>query len=365
MKFEGQLTDFVVKIKSWARELGFSELRIADVDPGIAEIRLQKWLECHFHGEMNYMAGHGTKRSRPDELVPGTRRVIVARMNYLSSYALDWKDTEQARMSDVLAARVSMYARGRDYHRVIRSRLQKLADRMQEEIGSFGYRVFADSAPVMEVAFASKAGLGWQGKNNLLINRNAGSLFFIGEMLVDLPLPVDEAVTSHCGQCRRCIDACPTGSIIGDKLIDARKCISYLTIEFKGVIPVEFRSLMGNRIYGCDDCQLVCPWNKFAEKTHIDDFSVRHELDSATLCDLFAWTEKEFLHNTEGSPIRRIGYECWCRNIAIALGNALRSKLDDETGKQILNVLSEKRKHASEMVTEHIDWAMNQSNESH
>lgn len=365
MKFEGQLTDFVVKIKSWARELGFSELRIADVDPGIAEMRLQQWLASHYQGEMKYMGDHGTKRSRPDELVPGTQRVIVVRMNYLSSGASDWKDTEQARMHDVLAARVSMYARGRDYHRVIRSRLQKLADRMQEEIGPFGYRVFSDSAPVMEVAFASKAGLGWQGKNNLLINRNAGSLFFLGEILVDLPLPVDDGVTSHCGQCRHCIDACPTGAIIGEKLIDARRCISYLTIELKGAIPVEFRPLLGNRIYGCDDCQLVCPWNKFAEKTHINDFSVRHELDNSTLADLFAWTEKEFLDNTQGSPIRRIGYECWCRNIAVALGNALRSKLDEEVGKRILDVLSDKRTQVSEMVDEHIAWALTQSDKNH
>lgn len=365
MKFEGQLTDFVVKIKSWARELGFSELRIADVDPGVAETRLLKWLESHYHGEMKYMAAHGTKRSRPDELLPGTRRVIVVRMNYLSSGSPDWKDAEQARMRDVLAARVSMYARGRDYHKVIRSRLQKLADRMQEEIGPFDYRVFSDSAPVMEVAFASKAGLGWQGKNNLLINRDAGSLFFIGEMLVNLPLPVDEAVTSHCGRCRQCIDACPTRAIIGEKLIDARRCISYLTIELKGIIPVEFRPLIGNRIYGCDDCQLVCPWNKFAEKTRIDDFRTRHELDSATLAGLFAWTEKEFLNYTEGSPIRRIGYDCWCRNIAVGLGNALRGKLDAESRKLILNALSGKRKQASEMVTEHIDWALNQSDKKY
>lgn len=365
MKFEGQLTDFVVKIKSWARELGFSELRIADVDPGIAEIRLQKWLESHYHGEMNYMAEHGTKRSRPHELVPGTCRVITVRMDYLSSGDSDWRSIELSRMNDALAARISMYARGRDYHRVIRSRLQKLADRMEEEIGSFGYRVFADSAPVMEVAFASKAGLGWQGKNNLLINRSSGSLYFIGEILVDLPLPVDKAVTSHCGQCRHCIDACPTGAIIGEKLIDARRCISYLTIELKSAIPVELRPLLGNRIYGCDDCQLVCPWNKFAEKTRIDDFRTRHELDRATLADLFVWSEKEFLDNTEGSPIRRIGYERWCRNIAVALGNALRCRLDEETRKRILTILSEKRGQVSEMVTEHIDWALNQTEKSH
>lgn len=365
MKFEGQLTDFVVKIKSWARELGFSELRVADVDPGIAETRLREWLESDYHGEMIYMAAHGTKRSRPDELVPGTRRVITVRMDYLSSGNSHWRSVELSRMNDALAARISMYARGRDYHRVIRSRLQKLADRMEEEIGSFGYRVFADSAPVMEVAFACKAGLGWQGKNNLLINRNAGSLFFIGEMLVDLPLPVDEAVTTHCGQCRHCIDACPTGAIIREKLIDARRCISYLTIELKGTIPVELRPLLGNRIYGCDDCQLVCPWNKFAEKTRIGDFSARHALDSAMLADLFAWSETEFLNNTEGSPIRRIGYERWCRNIAVALGNALRSGPDEKLRKRILTILSEKRIHVSEMVTEHIDWALNHSEKSH
>ncbi len=365
MKFEGQLTDFVVKIKSWARELGFAELRIADVDPGIAETRLQQWIESHYHGEMIYMASHGTKRSRPDELVPGTCRVITVRMDYLCSGNLNWRSIELSRMDDALAARISIYARGRDYHRVIRSRLQKLADLMEEEIGSFGYRVFADSAPVMEVAFASKAGLGWQGKNNLLINRNAGSLFFIGEMLVDLPLPVDEEITTHCGQCRHCIDACPTGAIIGEKLIDARRCISYLTIELKGSIPVEFRPLLGNRIYGCDDCQLVCPWNKFAEKTRIDDFSVRHALDSAMLADLFAWSETEFLNNTEGSPIRRIGYERWCRNIAVALGNAFGGRLDEETRKRILTILSEKRTQVSGMVAEHIDWALNQSEKSH
>lgn len=365
MKFEGQLTDFVVKIKSWALELGFSGLRIADVDPGVAELRLQQWLDSHYHGEMNYMAEHGAKRSRPDLLVPGTQRVITVRMDYLVSDDPEWKNAEMARMDDVLAARISMYARGRDYHRVIRSRLQKLADRMEREIGSFTYRVFADSAPVMEVAFAQKAGLGWQGKNNLLVNRKAGSVFFIGEMLVDLPLPVDEMALSCCGQCRRCIDACPTGAIIGEKLIDARRCISYLTIELKDSIPVEFRPLLGNRIYGCDDCQLCCPWNKFAQKAQIDDFRVRHGLDRATLLNVFAWTEKEFLDNTEGSPIRRIGYERWCRNIAIALGNALRSELDEGIRKQILASLFEKRKRVSEMVAEHIDWALSQSENSH
>ena len=360
MKIEGQFTDFVLKMRAWAKELGFSDLRIADIRLDDAEKRLQQWLSMGFHGEMHYMAAHGMKRCRPDELLPGTLRVVSVRMDYLPERDALSQARAGLHQPDPLAARISLYARGRDYHKVLRSRLQKLADKMQDAIGSFSYRVFADSAPVMEVAFAGKAGMGWQGKNNLLLCRDGGSFFFLGEMLVDLPLPVDAVESAHCGNCTRCIQTCPTGALIAPHRLDARRCISYLTIEFRGSIPSDLRPSIGNRIYGCDDCQLCCPWNRFAKVSGVPDFDVRHDFDRVTLLELFSWTEVEFLQKTQGSPVRRIGYACWCRNIAVALGNALREVSDATEIARIVAVLQAKRQTVSDMVDEHIDWALAQ-----
>ncbi len=360
MKFEGQLTDFVSKMRSWASLLGFSGLRIADIRIDETEKRLQQWLGNGFHGEMHYMAAHGMKRCRPDELLPGTLRVIVVCMNYLPEVGDGWMARELSRQNRPLDARISLYARGRDYHRVLRSRLQKLVEKMQEEIGPFACRVFTDSAPVMEVAFAEKSGMGWQGKNNLLINRQKGSFFFIGEILADLPLPVDPEEKPHCGNCKRCLQHCPTGAIVAPHIIDARRCISYLTIELKGAIPVELRPLMGNRIYGCDDCQLYCPWNKFAAKSAVPDFAVRHGLDNAKLLELFSWSDTGFYEKMEGSPVRRIGYDRWCRNIAVALGNALRMVKNEADKGRIREALHLKMNTISGMVDEHISWALRQ-----
>jgi epoxyqueuosine reductase len=345
-----------LSIKAWGRELGFAELRIADTDLSDAEAGLQSWLDAGYHGDMDYMAAHGTKRARPAELVPGTLRIITARMDYLpNATGDDWRTREERRLKDPGAATISVYARGRDYHKVLRSRLQLLASRIAEEIGPFGYRVFTDSAPVMEVALAQKAGLGWRGKHTLLINRDAGSMFFLGEMYTDLPLPVDAPVSDHCGQCRACIDVCPTQAILGPYRLDARRCISYLTIELKGSIPVELRPLIGNRVLGCDDCQIACPWNKFAQRSTLTDFDVRHGLDSATLVDLFAWNEDQFKCNMEGSAIRRIGYERWLRNIAVGLGNAAGSGMPVH---DIVSALRARIDHPSELVREHVAWAL-------
>ena len=360
MKFDRQLTDFVLKMKIWASELGFSGLRITDIRLPGEEERLQRWLARGFHGEMHYMAAHGLKRCRPDELLPGTLRVVSVRMNYIPGIPDICLKEEMFRKDDPLQARISFYARGRDYHRVIRSRLARLAGKMQESIGPFRYRVFTDSAPVMEVALARKAGMGWQGKNNLLLCRQGGSFFFLGEMLVDLPLPVDPEEKSHCGNCERCFRHCPTNAIVEPNLVDARRCISYLTIELKGAIPVELRPLIGNRIYGCDDCQLVCPWNRFAERAKISDFNVRHGFDRSGLLDLFSWTEAEFHEKTEGSAIRRIGYDRWIRNIAVALGNALRDMENESVRDAIVHALNKKKSTVSEMVDEHIVWALHQ-----
>jgi epoxyqueuosine reductase len=353
------LPALAVAIKAWGRELGFAELRIADVDLSHAEADLHTWLDAGYHGEMDYMAAHGTKRTRPAELVPGTLRVIAARMDYLPQTAgADWRAQEERRINDPSAAVISVYARGRDYHKVLRARLQQLADRIAGEIGSFGYRVFTDSAPVMEVALAQKSGLGWRGKHTLLLNREAGSMFFLGEMYTDLPLPVDAPVTEHCGQCSACIDVCPTRAILGPYQLDARRCISYLTIELKGGIPLELRPLIGNRVLGCDDCQAVCPWNKFAQRATLADFDVRNGLDSATLVDLFAWSEPEFNRRMEGSAIRRIGHERWLRNIAVGLGNALRAMPQDQ---EIVAALNARAEHPSGLVREHVAWALSQS----
>ncbi|MDR9850308.1 tRNA epoxyqueuosine(34) reductase QueG [Herbaspirillum huttiense] len=358
------LAALAAAIKAWGRELGFAEVRIADVDLSHREAGFQAWLEKGYHGEMDYMASHGLKRARPAELVPGTVRVVSVRMPYLPAAAdpdqpeqPDWRAREEARSADPAAAQVSIYARGRDYHKVLRARLQQLATRIEGRIGPFGYRVFTDSAPVMEVALAEKAGLGWRGKHTLLLHREAGSMFFLGEMLTDLPLPVDEPVTSHCGQCSACITACPTGAIVAPYELDARRCISYLTIELKGSIPQDLRPLIGNRIYGCDDCQLYCPWNKFAQRASLPDFDPRHGLDRASLVELFGWSEEVFLKNTEGSAIRRIGHERWLRNLAVGLGNAADAP-SHRGDAEIVAALRARLDHPSALVAEHVAWAL-------
>ena len=343
-------------IKVWGRELGFADIRITDVDLSHREAGFADWLAKGYHGEMDYMATHGMKRARPAELVPGSVSVIAARMSYLPQAGLPgWRERETARMQDADAAVVSVYARGRDYHKVIRARLQQLASRIEAQTGPFGYRVFTDSAPVMEVALAEKAGLGWRGKHTLLLNREAGSMFFLGEILTDLPLPADAAASAHCGQCSACIDVCPTQAIVGPYELDARRCISYLTIELKGSIPVELRSLIGNRVYGCDDCQLFCPWNKFAQAASLSDFDERHGLGDASLIELFGWSEEEFNRKMEGSAIRRIGYERWLRNIAVGLGNAA---VANKGGAAVVAALRARADDASAIVREHVAWAL-------
>ncbi len=339
-------TGLAGRIKQWGRELGFDAIGITDTNLEVAEANLAAWLEAGCHGEMDYMASHGTKRSRPADLVPGTIRVITARMNYLP---------RAAHAESVLAggrrAFVSRYALGRDYHKLLRGRLEKLAERVASEAGPYGYRVFTDSAPVMEVELAAKSGLGWRGKHTLLLAREAGSYFFLGEIYTNLPLPVDAPQAQHCGTCRACLDICPTKAIVAPYRVDARRCISYLTIELKGSIPEELRPLMGNRIYGCDDCQLVCPWNRYAQFAKEVDFAVRHGLDAAQLVALFAWSEEEFKARMAGSAIHRLGYERWLRNIAVALGNAPGSP-------EVVGALESRRNHASPLVREHVAWAL-------
>ena len=344
----GTLADgegLVARIRQWARELGFDAVGVGGVDLADAEPGLAAWLEAGFHGDMDYMARHGMKRARADELVPGTLRVISVRMDY-------WPQAASA--EDVLAdgecAYISRYALGRDYHKVLRNRLQKLADRIAAEV-PHQFRVFTDSAPVLEVEHASRKGLGWRGKHTLLLDRAAGSWFFLGEIFTDLPLPLDAPLEPHCGTCTACIDACPTGAIVAPFQVDARRCISYLTIELHGPIPEPLRPLIGNRIYGCDDCQLVCPWNRFARHTREPDFAPRHGLDSARLVDLFAWTESEFAERTAGSPIHRIGFERWLRNIAVALGNAPASPA-------VRAALTARADHESALVRDHVAWAL-------
>ena len=344
---EQDLSRLAQKIKQWGRELGFAAVGIADADLSTAEAGLQEWLAQGFHGEMDYMASHGTKRSRPAELVPGTVRVISARLDYFPPASAD----PHAVLDDADAAYISRYALGRDYHKVLRNRLQSLAEKIGTEIGAHHFRVFTDSAPVLEVALAEKSGLGWRGKHTLLLNRQHGSWFFLGEIYTDLPLPVDAPEAGHCGTCSACIDVCPTAAIVAPYTVDARRCISYLTIELKGRIPPELRPLLGNRIYGCDDCQLACPWNRFAQTAALADFEVRNGLDSARLVDLFAWSEAEFNERLAGSPIRRIGHERWLRNIAVALGNAPPSP-------EIEAALGARRDHPSELVREHVAWAI-------
>lgn len=337
------------EIQRWAADLGFQQVGFATTDLGKEEQDLEAWLQRGYHGEMHYMARHGRKRSRPADLVPGTVSVISARMDYWPATARPADEV----LEDADAAYVSRYALGRDYHKVLRRRLQKLASRIADQVGEFGYRVFTDSAPVLEKPLARKAGLGWIGKHTNLINKRAGSWFFLGEIYTDLPLPTAEPGSDHCGSCRACLDACPTDAIVAPYQLDARRCISYLTIELPGSIPEPLRAPIGNRIYGCDDCQLVCPWNKFAQPAAIGDFAPRHGLDDAQLVTLFEWSESEFLRRTEGSPIRRIGYLRWLRNIAVALGNAT-------TTATIVTALRARRAHPSELVREHVSWALAQ-----
>lgn len=336
-------------IKLWGQKLGFQHIGITDTQLGDAEQHLLEWLKAGYHGCMDYMSRHGTKRSRPAELEPGTISVISVRLDYLPDEAINLQDI----LNDPHKAYVSRYALGRDYHKVLRNRLQKLATRIKNEIGPYGYRVFTDSAPVLEKALAEKAGLGWIGKHSNLLADQTGSWFFLGEIFTDLPLPADEISTNHCGTCSSCIDICPTQAIVAPYTVDARLCISYLTIEMRDSIPVELRPLIGNRIYGCDDCQLACPWNRFANITNESDFIPRHKLDNITLPDIFSWNEQEFLQNTEGSAIRRIGYECWLRNIAVALGNC-------PTTPEVLKALTKRQNHESSLVREHVQWALKQ-----
>ena len=336
-------------IKRWGRELGFSDIGIADTELSSAEALHQAWIKKGFHGDMDYMAKHGVKRTRPADLVPNTVRVITARLDYLPPTAkASWNVIE-----DSEKAFISRYALGRDYHKVLRQKLQKLCDKISENIADFEYRVFTDSAPVLEVALAEKAGLGWRGKHTLLINKDRGSWFFLGEIYTNLPLPIDEKASNHCGTCSACIDICPTRAITAPYEVDARRCISYLTIELKTAIPLEFRPLIGNRVYGCDDCQLVCPWNKFAEITSEPDFNVRNGLDDISLVECFAWSEVEFTQKMAGSAIFRIGYLQWLRNIAVGLGNAPSSPA-------VINALKARAQDSHELVREHVAWALQQ-----
>ena len=344
---ESELKGLAIKIKDWGQELGFQQVGIADTELAHAENFLKNWLMQGMHGDMQYMERHGTKRTRPTELIPGTLRIISVRMDYFPPSSRDIADT----LEDSTLAFVSRYATGRDYHKLIRKRLEKLARKVQSEIGRFNYRAFTDSAPVMEKPLAQKAGLGWIGKHSNLLNRRAGSWFFLGELYTDLPLPADSPETDHCGNCTSCISACPTDAIVAPYVVDARKCISYWTIEYRGSIPLEFRPLIGNRIFGCDDCQLVCPWNRFASNTEEPGFRVRNRLDSIKLSEIFGWTEEEFLHNTEGSAIRRLSYELWIRNIAIALGNA-------DSTPDVIDALKSRQNDSSDLVREHVDWAL-------
>lgn len=337
------------QIKQWGESLGFQAVGISDIDLSEAEQHLTSWLAENKHGSMGYMAKHGNKRTQPALLEPGTLRIISARMDYFPESAADpWQILKNNQR-----AYISRYSLGRDYHKLLRQRLKKLAEKIIESIGPFGYRVFVDSAPVMEKAIAEKAGLGWIGKHSNLLSREAGSWFFLGEIYVDVPLKTDNKPSTHCGDCTACIDECPTQAIVAPYRVDARRCISYLTIENKQSIPIEFRKAMGNRIYGCDDCQLVCPWNRFSNNTHEQDFRIRHNLDDRSLLALFNWDEETFLKNTEGSAIRRIGYQSWLRNIAVALGNA-------EPNEDIIKALKNKYTSANDLVKEHINWAIEQ-----
>ncbi len=346
MHEEEEWRPLAAQIKIWGRELGFSAVGIAGVDLGDAEAGLKAWTDAGFHGEMDYMAAHGSKRARPDELIPGTRSVIAVRMDYLPQAA-----DAALTLGEPRRAYISRYALGRDYHKVLRNRLQKLAERIAETTKDLAFRGFTDSAPVLEVELARRAGLGWRGKHTLLLSREAGSWYFLGELFTNLPLPPDTPSSDHCGDCTACISACPTGAIVAPYRVDARRCISYLTIELKTAIPAELRPLIGNRVYGCDDCQLGCPWNRFAQATREEDFAVRNGLDSASLVDLFAWGEDEFDSRLSGSAIRRIGHERWLRNLAVGLGNAPSSP-------EVIAALRSREQHPSDLVKEHVAWAL-------
>ncbi len=339
----------LAEIRRWGAELGFARIGVANIDLAADEAHFLDWLRDGFNGEMRYMAAHGSKRTRPAELLPGTVSCISARMDYWPAEAAD----AQATLADGTLGYISRYALGRDYHKLMRRRLQMLCDRIREHAGPFGYRAFTDSAPVLEKALARNAGQGWIGKHTNLIDRTAGSYFFLGEIYLDLALPRDEAATAHCGSCSACIPACPTGAIVEPYRLDARRCISYLTIELTGSIPLEFRRSIGNRIYGCDDCQLACPWNKFARPSAEPAFSVRHGFDSAQLAALFSWTEAQFAERTRGSAIRRIGFERWLRNLAVALGNAPSSP-------SVIAALERREHDDSPLVREHVKWALAQ-----
>ncbi len=343
------LAELTELIKIWGQELGFQQVGISDTNLADAEQHLDNWIAKGFHGDMDYMHRHGRKRSQPELLQPGTIRVISLRMDYQTEVNADL----QSNLDTPQSAYISRYALGRDYHKLMRNRLQKLADRIQAKIGSFSYRAFVDSAPVLEKALAEKAGLGWIGKHSNLINRKAGSWFFLGEIFTDLTLPIDLPAPNHCGACKACLDICPTQAIVAPYQVDARRCVSYLTIELHSSIPEDLRSLIGNRIYGCDDCQLVCPWNRFAKLSAEQDFKPRHQLNTQELLTVFAWSEEDFNTKTEGSAIRRIGYERWLRNIAVALGNAPKSEW-------VMAALKRKLPHQSDLVQEHIIWALTQ-----
>ena len=348
------------QLQGWARELGFSQIGVADVDLRDAEPGLLAWLAAGCHGRMHYMAAHGLKRARPAELLPGTLRVITARMDYLPAALPEgWQARGLARRDAPQQAVVSLYAHGRDYHKVLRQRLQRLADQLQAVVGPVGHRVFTDSAPVLEVALATRSGIGWRGKHTLALSREAGSMFFLGELFVDLALPLTPPVSGHCGECSACLTACPTAAIVAPYRLDARRCISYLTIEHDGPIPPDLREAIGNRIYGCDDCQLVCPWNKFAQRSPLPDFDPRAGLDGSTLLQLWAWDEAAFLRQTEGSAIRRIGFARWRRNLAVALGNAWR----DTGDAGLATALQAALPGADALVAEHIAWALAQRDE--
>ena len=342
-------TKLIKNINLWGTELGFQEIGFSNIDLVNAEQKLKQWLEMKFHGKMYYMEKHGLKRSRPNLLIPNTLSVISARMNYLET------DNESSKLllDHEKKAYISRYALGRDYHKVLRQRLKKLANKIQIHVKDFGFRVFVDSAPVLEKPLAEKAGLGWIGKHTNLINKNNGSWFFLGEIYTNIELPNSTSSIDHCGTCHKCIDVCPTNAIIAPYILDARRCISYLTIELKGTIPVEYRKLIGNRIFGCDDCQLFCPWNKFATKSDVKDFDTRHDLDTLDLIEAFMWTEQIWLKKTEGSAIRRIGFEQWLRNVAIAMGNA-------KTSKQLIKALNSRKNSDSDIIREHVIWALNQ-----
>ncbi len=341
-----ELARLASDIKQWSRELGFRDTAITDIDVSAYQPYLDDWLARNFHGEMGYMESRRELRLHPERLHPGTVRAICVRMDYALT-----RTNSLAPLRETHKAYISRYARGRDYHKLMRKRLQRLADRIEEAVGDTSYRAFVDSAPVLERALAEKAGLGWIGKNTMLLNKQAGSWFFLGELFTDLPLPVDDPVEEHCGSCTACLDICPTNAFVGPHQLDARRCISYLTIELPGSIPESLRPLMGNRVFGCDDCQLICPWNKFTRPSDEDDFTPRHGLDNAELATLFRWSEEEFLRYTEGSAIRRIGYHRWLRNLAVGLGNAPSTV-------PVISALESRREHESELVREHVHWAL-------